>query len=142
MSVLSCLEALAIVPALERFDHIHVFVSDRAVSEQWYASVMGFSRVDELEFWARDGGPLTIGNPSGTIHLALFERPAEKCRSTIALAADARQFVAWRAHLTKVLARSIEPVNHQVSWSLYFTDPDGNPFEITSYDYATLASKQ
>ena len=22
-----------------------------------------------------------------------------------------------------------------------FTDPDGNPFEITSYDYAALASK-
>lgn len=124
-------------PTLERVDHIHVFVSDRAASEQWYASVMGFTRVNSLEFWA-DGGPLTIGNRSGTIHLALFERPAEKCRSTIALAADAAQFLAWRAHLTKVLARSIEPVDHRVSWSLYFSDPDGNPFEITSYEYAQI----
>lgn len=129
-------------PTLERVDHIHVFVSDRAAAEQWYASVMGFTRVNNLEFWAPDGGPLTIGNQSGTIHLALFERPAEKCRSTIALAVDASQFVAWHAHLTNVLAKSVEPVDHQVSWSLYFTDPDGNPFEITSYDYATLASKQ
>ncbi len=126
-------------PTLERVDHIHVFVSDRTASEQWYASVMGFTRVNSLEFWAPDGGPLTIGNRSGTIHLALFERPAEKCRSTIALGADAAQFLAWRAHLTKVLARSIEPVDHQVSWSLYFTDPDGNPFEITTYEHATLA---
>lgn len=129
-------------PTLERVDHIHVFVSDRAAAEQWYARVMGFTRIDDLEFWAPDGGPLTIGNQSGTIHLALFERPAEKCRSTIALAADAPQFVAWRAHLTTVLARPVELVDHRVSWSLYFTDPDGNPFEITSYDYAALASKQ
>jgi len=129
-------------PTLERFDHIHIFVSDRAAAEQWYARVMGFTRVDALEFWAPDGGPLTISNRSGTIHLALFERPAEKCRSTVALAADATQFVAWRVHLTQVLARIIEPEDHQVSWSLYFTDPDGNPFEITSYDYAALEPKQ
>ena len=128
-------------PTLERVDHIHVFVSDRAASEQWYAKVMGFRRVNDLEFWAADGGPLTIANPSGTIHLALFERPAERCRSTIALAADAAQFAAWRAHLSESLARSIEPVDHELSWSLYFTDPDGNPFEITSYDYAAIASK-
>lgn len=128
-------------PTLERVDHIHVFVSDRAASEQWYANVMGFRRVSELEFWAADGGPLTIANQSGTIHLALFERPAQKSRSTIALAADVTQFLAWRAHLNESLARSIEPVDHQMSWSLYFNDPDGNPYEITSYDYAALASK-
>ena len=128
-------------PTLERVDHVHVFVSDRRASEQWYAKVMGLRRVKELEFWAADGGPLTIANPSGTIHLALFERPADRCRSTIALAADAAQFAEWRAHLSDSLARPIEPVDHQLSWSLYFSDPDGNPFEITSYDYAALASK-
>ena len=65
-------------PILQGVDHIHVFVADREVSEQWYASVMGFKRTPELEFWGPDGGPLTIGNPSGTVHLALFERPREK----------------------------------------------------------------
>jgi catechol-2,3-dioxygenase len=128
-------------PTLERVDHVHVFVSDRMASEQWYAKVMGLRRVKELEFWAADGGPLTIANPSGTIHLALFERPADRCRSTIALAADAASFGEWRAHLSESLARPIDPVDHQLSWSLYFSDPDGNPFEITSYDYAALASK-
>ena len=128
-------------PTLERVDHVHVFVSDRAASEQWYAKVMGLRRVKELEFWAADGGPLTIANPSGTIHLALFERPADRCRSTIALVADAAQCAEWRAHLSESLARPIDPVDHQLSWSLYFSDPDGNPFEITSYDYAALASK-
>jgi catechol-2,3-dioxygenase len=127
------------VPALERVDHIHVFVADRAASEEWYARVMGLGRVTELEFWAQDGGPLTIGNVSGTIHLALFERPAQKCRSTIALSVTAQGFLAWRAHLGEVLGRAVEAVDHEVSWSLYFSDLDGNPYEITSYEYAALA---
>jgi catechol-2,3-dioxygenase len=28
-----------------------------------------------------------------------------------------------------------------VSWSIYFEDPDGNPFEITTYDHAALAAE-
>ena len=60
-------------PTLERVDHIHVFVSDRGAAESWYADVMGLKRINELEFWAADRGPLTIGDRSGAIHLALFE---------------------------------------------------------------------
>lgn len=128
-------------PALERIDHVHVFVADRAASEKWYASVMNFHRAAGLESWAAGGGPLTIGNPEGTIHLALFERPAEKCRSTIALGTSAAEFLAWRTHLGRVLGSPVEAVDHALSWSLYFSDPDANPFEITSYDYASLASQ-
>ena len=127
-------------PTPERIDHIHVFVADRAAAQAWYARVLGLTRVAELAFWAADGGPLTIGTAAGTIHLALFERPAQPCRSTIALGTTAATFVAWRAHLTDVLGHAIEAVDHGVSWSLYFADPDANPFEITSYEYATLAS--
>lgn len=127
-------------PSLERFDHIHVYTGDRAASEEWYARVMGFTRDADLAFWAADGGPLTLSNPSGTIHIALFERPAQKCRSTIALNATAAQFLAWRTHLGEMLGQAVDAVDHQVSWSLYFADPDGNPYEITSYEYATLAS--
>lgn len=81
-------------PTIERIDHIHVYVADRAASEKWYASVMGLSRVAGLEFWSPGGGPLTIGNPAGTVHLAPFERPVEKSHSTIALSATAKEFLA------------------------------------------------
>jgi catechol-2,3-dioxygenase len=128
-------------PALERFDHIHVYTADRAAAEKWYARVMGFTRVADLAFWAADGGPLTLGNSSGTVHLALFERPAQQCRSTIALAATAAQFLEWRAHLGDALGCPLDPVDHDVSWSLYFSDPDGNPFEITSYEYDALSAR-
>ena len=133
----------AMFPSLERIDHIHVFVMDRAVSERWYADVLDFTRVPKLEHWARGGGPLTLANPSDTIHLALFERPSdwtEPSRATIAMAASGGEFLAWRRHLSAALGQSIDAVDHGVSWSMYFSDPDKNPFEITSYEYDEVAA--
>ena len=127
------------IPTFQRIDHIHVYVADRSASEAWYASVLGFARVPELELWAPDGGPLTLVDESGSVHLALFERAAEKCRSVIAFGVSAREFLAWQSHLTGALGHPIELEDHQVSWSLYFADPDGNPYEITSYEYAELS---
>jgi catechol-2,3-dioxygenase len=126
-------------PSIARIDHIHVFVSDRKRAERWYQDVMGLERVAELAFWSLEqGGPLAIANRSGTVHLALFERTAQPCRSTIALAVDKDEFLAWRAHLARALGRPPELQDHQVTWSIYFADPDGNPFEITSHDYTAL----
>jgi catechol-2,3-dioxygenase len=128
-------------PGLLAVDHIHVYVADRAAAERWYRDVLGFTRVPELVQWADGGGPLTVRNAGDTIHLALFERPPQRTRSTVALRVGAADFLAWRTHLTNALGRTIEAVDHAVSWSLYFEDPDGNPYEITSYDYAELGRR-
>ena len=69
----------------------------------------------------------------------MFQSGLQKCRSTIAFAAGAAEFLAWRTHLEAALGRPVAAVDHQVSWSMYFTDPDANPFEITSGEYAVLA---
>ena len=127
------------IPAFQRVDHIHVYVTDRVAAEAWYASVLGFSRVPELVFWA-EGGPLTLVDPSGTVHLALFQREPQKCRSVIALGASAGELLAWQTHLAGALGGPIELVDHEVSWSIYFVDPDGNPYEITTYEYAEITS--
>jgi catechol-2,3-dioxygenase len=127
-------------PALDTVDHIHVLVSDRAKARRWYEEVMGLKVVPSLEFWAPEGGPLTIANAAGSIHLALFEKkPTQLCRSTIALRVTAADFLAWREHLHTSLGAECMAIDHQVSWSLYFSDPDGNPFEITTYQYAEVA---
>ena len=126
-------------PQLQTIDHIHVFVSDREFAEAWYREVLGLRRQPELEFWASGGGPLTLTNEAGTIHLALFERPREKCRSTIALGVDAENFIEWKLHLQRALGTELTPEDHAISWSLYFKDPDGNPYEITSYQYDAIA---
>jgi catechol-2,3-dioxygenase len=130
-------------PELDRIDHIHVFVADRPAAERWYSRVLGLERLATLAFWAADGGPLTLVDASGSIHIALFERPAAaaKCRSTIALGTSAKGLLAWRGHLAAELGKAVELVDHEVSWSIYFEDPDGNPFEITSYDHAALAGR-
>jgi catechol-2,3-dioxygenase len=127
------------IPVFDRIDHIHVYATDRKKAEQWYADMMGFARMPELESWA-DGGPLMLSNSSGTVHIALFEAPAQPCRSVIALSVGAEEFVAWRRHLVDKLRRPVEAEDHQLSWSLYFADPDGNPWEITSYQHAVVAT--
>ena len=128
-------------PELQAFDHIHVMVSDRPAAEAWYARVLGLIRVPELAVWAADGGPLTLGDASNQIHLALFERPRRNCRSTIALRVSAEAFVEWQAHLEAELGTAPELEDHDLSWSLYFSDPDGNPYEITTYEYREAGAR-
>jgi catechol-2,3-dioxygenase len=126
-------------PSLRQIDHIHVFVSDRKAAEAWYENVLGLKRVPGLEFWAADGGPLTLANDVDSVHVALFERPRENCRSTVALSTSAAEFLAWQTHLAAILDASARLEDHGISWSLYFCDPDGNPYEITCYEYPSLS---
>lgn len=123
-------------PPLDAFDHVHVYVQDRAAAERWYARVLGLARTEALAFWAADGGPLTLQNASSSIHIALFERPAKPCRSTIALRVPGAAFAAWQAHLQRELPGGVSFEDHEASVSLYFADPDGNPYELTSYEVA------
>ena len=48
--------------------------------------------------------------------------------------------VADRAAAEEWYARvlGLHRVPELVSWSLYFSDPDGNPYEITSYEYPDI----
>lgn len=80
-------------PVLDRFDHIHVYVTDRAAAEKWYSTVLGFSRKKELEMWAVPHGPLMLQNESGSVVLALFEQPRQATRSTIAFGVSGSVFM-------------------------------------------------
>ncbi len=121
-------------PELQAIDHIHVFVSNRLKAEDWYRNVLGLYRTKDLEFWAEGGGPLTIQNTTGSVHIALFERPAQACRSVIALRVGASEYRAWKTHLQSSLPGQVSEEDHVVSLSLYFRDPDGNPYELTTYE--------
>jgi len=126
-------------PRLLGFDHIHVFVQDRAAAEAWYGQVMGLARTPELEFWATGGGPLTLQDADDTVHIALFERPRQDNRATIALRVSAEAFTRWQAHLASFPGLELSPIeDHGVAFSLYFRDPDGNPYEITTYEHAAV----
>ncbi len=127
-------------PPLSGVDHLHIFVADRAAAERWYADALGLHRVEALAHWAADGGPLTLADTDDRVHLALFERPPQPNRATIALGTDAAGFIAWRQRLARWLGEAPQAVDHEVSWSIYFSDPDRNPYEITCYQHDSVAA--
>jgi len=114
-------------------DHVHVYTSDRRAAEAWYESVLGFERAVGYEAWADDpAGPLVIQDPDAGIHLALFE--ADKATTdTIAFGASGAEFMAWKEHL-EGCSIELQMSDHQMSCSMYFSDPDGNVHEITTND--------
>ena len=128
------------IPNLQGIDHIHVYVSDWATAESWYQRVLGFKRVEKFMVWAVKNGPLTIEDPSGQVHLALFETENPPGDSAIAFGASGDEFINWKNHL-EGLGLELRVADHQLMWSLYFKDPDDNLLEITSgdYDYVSAA---
>jgi catechol 2,3-dioxygenase-like lactoylglutathione lyase family enzyme len=122
-------------PVLLGIDHVHVYVRDRAAAEAWYRTVLGLVRVESLASWADDRGPLTVHDRDDTVHIALFERPPQPNRAVVALRTSADGFAQWRRHLAGVEGLAVSVEDHALSMSLYFVDPDGNPYEITTYEY-------
>ncbi len=120
-------------PKLDGIDHIHVYVPDWTAAEDWYRSVLGFRRVDALMVWAVDSGPLTLENPEGNIHLALFEKASHPDTSAIAFGASGEEFLAWKAHLERHKLE-LRISDHDLAYSLYFSDPWGNLHEITTFE--------
>ncbi len=123
---------------LSGIDHVHVYVPDREAAADWFQELLGFEVEESLRAWAVEGGPLTIGDASGRIHLALFERAEGPPSTAIAFGADANNFLAWKQRLEDrgLLARCAD---HALAWSLYFHDPYGNMYEITTYEHAAVA---
>jgi catechol-2,3-dioxygenase len=122
-------------PLLQATDHVHVFVQDRAAAQRWYAEVLGLFPTPGLAFWAADGGPLTLQDAANTVHIALFERPRQANRATIALRTTAEGLRAWQAHLAGFADLKVSFEDHEVALCIYLSDPDGNPYEVTTYEY-------
>ncbi len=123
------------LPKLEGFDHIHVYVANRNDAADWYGKYLGFKISQSLAIWAKDdNGPLTIEDPSGKIHLALFSSDSFIPSTVLAMKSNGEEFLAWKLHLEQagILDRFAD---HKIAWSLYFKDLDGNLNEITTYQY-------
>lgn len=131
---------------VDQVDHIHVYVSDRYRAAEWYRQILGLEIHKPFEFWAEDpNGPLTITSDGGNTEIALFQRDpkVEKRFSTVAFRTNGEGFLIFLELLAtnevfdqngvKVTANDVE--DHEKSYSIYFNDPDGNPIELTTYDY-------
>lgn len=122
------------IPKLTGIDHIHVYVANWGKAEAWYGTILGFRRLEALMPWAVKGGPLTLENPEGTVHLALFEREDHSGSSAIAFGASGEEFLEWKAHLERH-GLELRVTDHTLAFSLYFHDPDNNMHEITTYEH-------
>jgi catechol 2,3-dioxygenase-like lactoylglutathione lyase family enzyme len=152
-------------PAVDRIDHVELDVPDRREAAKWYRAVFGLEVVEAYRRWAERGGPLMVETPEGGAKLALFEAGTGGADGDgdgdetgpgsggeagtahfdlVAFRTDAttfRRFVDALADRDDVdVAGPGDVVDHDLSWSLYFTDPWDHRFEITTYDYDAVAA--
>jgi len=119
--------------SVRNIDHVEVFVSDIARAAEWYSQVLGLY---EMARW--DPEPLMIG--SSNTKLALFRAtkkgglsPERVGWHRVAWLTDKVGFAAAQEHLKSLEISFRGPINHGTAQSIYFTDPDENPLEITFY---------
>ena len=126
-------------PKLQNIDHIHVFVPDREDALDWYSNILGLKPSEEI-IVLPESGPLMIRNNEGNINIALFKSKLKDNQAVIAFKVSGEQFINCHNTITHSLTENLEVVDHDIQFSIYFEDPFGNPYEITSYDYDMLAN--
>jgi len=129
---------------VDQIDHIHVYVSDKYKAASWYENVLGMEVVKSKESWAQGDGPLVISSDGGNTCFALFNGSGHKDGAAFRVGGEAFLTFAEHASRYRVVSRSgriisnDDIVDHQMAYSIYFNDPDGNALEVTSYDYDVI----
>jgi catechol 2,3-dioxygenase-like lactoylglutathione lyase family enzyme len=140
--------------AVTGVDHVELFVADWDDAEAWYERVLGVTRDPSFEAWWQSGrGPLVL-SVDDTTKLALFERETATRGEAVsphrvAFGTDAAGFLSFvdRLETLDLTDRDGEPVSpadvvdHGLSYSLYFTDLDGNWLELTTNDHDAVAAE-
>lgn len=135
-------------------DHVELYVTDWDDAASWYEHVLGVTPDTSFEeWWETESGPLML-SVDDTTKLALFERESAKrgeevSPHRIAFQTDVDGFLSFidrleTLDLTDRNGDGVTPedvVDHDLSYSLYFTDPDGNWLELTTNDYDAVATR-
>ncbi len=132
---------------VDQIDHVELFVPDRYTAARWYEKTLGLHILAEHEDWAGPGGPLMISSDGGRTMLALFEGEPRGRRPTaghhrVAFRVGGEAFLTFLKQVREVPVfndsgeevRELRIVDHDKAFSVYFCDPYGNRFEITTYD--------
>lgn len=132
---------------VQRIDHVELFVPDQRQAARWYRDVLGLEIIEELAHWAADG-PLMVATAEGPTMLALFAGEPGHGHGLspdfrrVAFRTDAEGFVAFLDRLPGLELEAADGaflsagdvVDHGASLSLYFDDPWGHAFELTTYE--------
>src|SRR5437016_273993 len=124
---------------VKHIDHVELLVPDIRKTEAWYRKVLGLKRVH-----AWDPEPIMIG--AGKTKLALFTsarakrpkpRPAKKGHRVsygylrVAFLTSPKGFEKAQRRLKELRIPFRGPIDHDLTYSIYFQDLNGLPLEIT-----------
>ena len=132
---------------VNQIDHVELFVPDQYEAAAWYQQTLGLKILPDYEFWAK-GGPLMISSDDGNTMLALFKGKPPGFKplagfKRVAFRVDGQHFLIFLNRLTTYpvfdhdgrSTHSLEVIDHDLAYSLYFCDPYGHRYEVTTYDY-------
>lgn len=121
---------------LEQIDHIALRCAVPEAAKKWYVDTLGFEHVFPGQ-WG--GSPLVLR--LGSTYLTLFPQKAgqEQARTegqAWHLALRAATWADFKSARSELEAKGITVhfQDHEISHSIYFSDPDGFLLEITTYD--------
>src|SRR5262249_37270810 len=125
----------------------------RERSAVWFERGLGLRREARLSAGASDpAGPLFLSTSEGNHCLALVQGDTEHNPigdHTVAFDVTVADFLKLVRELEILsltdrggsILTNDDVYDHQLSWSLYFLDPDGNRFELTSYEYEAIGAR-
>lgn len=131
--------------AVAAIDHVHLYVSSLADAATWYRRVLGLQVLPVSERLGDRGRYLATARGQYCATLFVGQPPSDGDHTT-AFRVSGRVFLEFAEKLPAlalanrsggVLTRD-EADDHGLAWSFYFTDPDGNHLELTTYDHARV----
>lgn len=135
---------------IDGIDHVELHVPDPRAAARWYREVLGLRVREEYDWFERGVGPLMIAGADGTTKLALFEGDPGPTGERdgferVAFGTDGPGFLSFVdrvADRDDVGVDRGSVVDHDLSFSAYFTDPHGYRFEVTTEDYGYVAERR
>jgi len=122
---------------LEQIDHVALRCASLEATKNWYVGTLGFEHVFPGH---GDGVPIILR--LGSTFLTLFPQkenaPPSPNGQAWHLALRAATYADFRGAQAELQAEgvSFQFRDHEISHSIYFSDPDGFLLEITTYDLA------
>lgn len=126
---------------ISALDHVHLYVADPEAAAAWYGRVLGLQVLPSSQ---RLHGGKYMATPRGQYCATIFPgNPPSDGDHTTAFRVPGRLFIAFGEQLphADVSGRSGTPLraneaaDHDLAFSYYFQDPDGNHLELTTYDH-------
>jgi len=121
-------------------DHVHILVADREASAAWFGQTFQFECIECSD---DPYGPLTVSGDGGTTGIALFtSKVVPDPNRVVAFRVEGGEFLAFAQRLHDLALSNTEGqplgltdvVDHGDVLSYYFLDPDGNGYELATYD--------